>query len=60
MSWAWTDNAADPCVVCVQWEGEEGSEVPMLPDGPAKKLFGGIHPECQESIDSYQEHHDGF
>lgn len=59
-----TDDANDPCVLCVGWrfpddvpeeDRWDGSlEVPYNPDGsPVDRLYRGVHDECQASVDAY-------
>lgn len=53
----WTDDAADPCSLCVQWTEPEDSStdpfrvfsVPYLPSGvPVVRVYRGIHDRHRE------------
>lgn len=59
-----TNDAADPCALCVSWVHPDGDAADMLnidemePHGPdglvVPRLFNGVHASCQDAVFEYE------
>ena len=58
----WSNDPADPCGYCVHWDEPENMHsgnfeeaAPMLPDGPAARLYRFTHDDCEKAVMAYIE-----